>query len=195
MTASVVAAGVTLAAISLLPVPLYGTEGTIALYREWWTTVSGTTASTLTSPDNISFAGAYAKWLGPGTLATALALATGIAALGAAAAAFRRRGGLDFPEGLEGSLLLMLIPLLSPQGWDYVLLLATPAVIVLANGLDRLPPLLSAATIVASVAIGLTLFDVMGRAAYGRFMELAVVTVCAVIMLAGLFVLRHKHIA
>ena len=47
----------------------------------------------------------------------------------------RRRA---FPEGLEGALLLTLMPLLSPQGWDYVFLIATPA-IVLSRELPRSP--------------------------------------------------------
>jgi len=192
---SVVAAALTLAAISLLPVPLYGIEGTVTLYRDWWATVTGTTASNLINPDNVSFAGAFAKWFGPGTLATSLALVTGVVALGAAAAAFLHRRGVEFPEALEASLLLMLIPLLSPQGWDYVLLLATPAVALLANDLDRLPTPMKAATTVAGLTMGLSVFDVMGRPAYRLFMEMAVVSVCAGVLLAALYVMRRRHIA
>ncbi len=194
-TTSVIAAGLALAAISLLPVPFYGIEATVALYRDWWATVTGTTASNLANPDNVSFAGAFVKWLGTGTLATSLALLTGVVSLGIAAAAFLRRRGLPFPEALEGSLLLVLIPLLSPQGWDYVLLLATPAVVLLANTIDRLPTAMRAAAVLAALTTGLSVFDVMGRPAYAAFMEMAVISVCAAVLITALYALRLKRIA
>ena len=106
-----------------------------------------------------------------------------------------RRQGLAFPEALEGSVLLMLVPLLSPQGWDYVLLVATPAVVLLANYLDRLPAMLQLSAAVAGLTIGLSVFDVMGRAAYARFMEVAAITVCASILLTALFAVRVRRIA
>ena len=43
------------------------------------------------------------------------------------------RRGLSFPEGLEAALLLTCIPLLSPQGWDYVFLVSTPAVVLISE--------------------------------------------------------------
>ena len=51
-----------------------------------------------------------------------------------------------------------------------MLLIATPAVVYLANYLDRLPRPLRAMTVVAGLTIGLSLFDIMGRAAYAAFM-------------------------
>jgi hypothetical protein len=193
--ASITAALVTLAAISVLPLPLYGVGGTIALYRDWWATVSETTPSNLLNPDNVSFAGGYAKWFGSGALATTLALITALVALGSTAVVFMRRVGLTFPEVLEASILLMLIPLLSPQGWDYVLLIATPAVILLANYLDRLPKVLQASVAVAGLTMGFSVFDLMGRPAYGRFMETAAITICASVLLTALYIVRLRRIA
>jgi hypothetical protein len=193
--ASAAAALVTLAALTALPLPLYGMAGTIALYRDWWATVTETTPSTLLNPDNVSFASAYAKWIGSGFLATALASITAVAAVCLAVVTFRYRRGLTFPEAMEGSVLLLLIPLLSPQGWDYVLVLATPGVVLLVNYLDRLPRALQAVTIAAGVTMGLSLFDVVGRAAYSRFMELAAITVCASVLLTALYTVRLRRIA
>ena len=48
-------------------------------------------------------------------------------------------------EPLEGALLLTLIPLLSPQGWDYVAVLTTIVMIHVVNDVDRLPLPLRAA--------------------------------------------------
>lgn len=192
---SILGAAVTLAVIVLLPVPFYGVGGTIALYRDWWATVTETTASTLTSQDSISFASMYAKWLSAGPLATALAVLTSVASLAMAASVFARRPAVAFPEALEASLLLMLIPMLSPQGWDYVLLLATPAIVLLANDVDRLPKAMRIAAIVASLTMGLSLFDLMGRRAYGAFMELAPISICATVLIVGLYVMRERKTA
>jgi alpha-1,2-mannosyltransferase len=174
----------------LLPVPLYGLVGTIDLHHSWWQTVTETTAPNLLNPDNVSLASMYAKWLGMGAWSAALATASAFAVLGGVAIVFLRRRPVPFPEGLEGSLLLLLIPLLSPQGWDYVLLIATPAVVYLANYLDKLPALWRGLTIAAGLTIGLSVFDLMGRAAYAAFMAAAVISVCALVLVGALVRLR-----
>jgi hypothetical protein len=128
-------------------------------------------------------------------VATSLALITALIALGCTAGVLLYRRDLNFPEAIEGSALLMLIPLLSPQGWDYVLLLATTAVVLLVNYLDRLPRALRAAVAAAGLTMGLSVFDLIGRPAYARFMEMAVITVCASVLLVALYVVRLKRIA
>ena len=190
--ASAIATGVV---VAVLPVAIYGFSETIALHQDWWTTVRDTTPANLLNPDNVSFASMWVKWLGAGTAATSLAVVTGLAAVGAAVFVFRRRDGLVFPEALEGSLLLMLVPLLSPQGWDYVLLLAAPAVVLLVNYEDRLPTALRAATIVAALTTGLTLFDVMGRQFYTAFMGTGVISVCACVLITAVCSLRLRKVA
>lgn len=192
---SVVAAVVTGVAIALLPVAIYGFSEAIALHQAWWDTVTGTTPSNLLNPDNVSFASMWVKWLGSGTLATALAIVTATAAIAAMIFAFLRRSGMAFPEALEGSLLLILVPLLSPQGWDYVLLLAAPAVVLLANYMDRLPAVMRAAAIVAAAIMGLSLFDVVGREAYTAFMKTAAISVCACALIAAVVSLRLRKVA
>ena len=81
------------------------------------------------------------------------------------------RGRLEVPDTLEGALLLLLIPLLSPQGWDYVFLIGTPAVMLLLNDLQSLPRGLRNATIAAIAVAALSIFDLMGRTAYSTFMR------------------------
>jgi hypothetical protein len=137
----------------------------------------------------------YARWLGQGSLATFMALVTAAVLLAAMAFVFFRRRGIVFPEGLEAGLLLTLIPLLSPQGWDYVFLLSTPAVIYLANYEDRLPGLLRAITIVAIATVGLTVFDLVGRTVYLAFMRLSGVPLCFFVVITALCTLRRQGIA
>ena len=83
---------------------------------------------------------------------------------------------MPFPEGLEGALLLTLMPLLSPQGWDYVFLIATPAIVFLVNYVDLLPRPCACVTIAAVATIGFSLFDLMGRTAYYAFMRLSFIS-------------------
>ena len=194
-TSSIATAVATAVGIALLPVAIYGFSEAVALHREWWRTVNATTPSNLLNPDNVSFASMWVKWLGAGTTATSLAVITALAAVTAAVMVFLRRGGAVFPEALEGSLLLLLVPLLSPQGWDYVLLLAAPAIVVLANYGDRLPTGLQAAVVVAALTMGLSLFDVMGRGAYTAFMQTAAISVCACVLIAALCSLRLRKVA
>lgn len=184
--ASIATAGAGLAAVLAIPALTYGLSEAVNLHAAWWRTVTESTAPNLLNADNVSIAAMYAKWLGPGRTAAVLAAVTTAALIGAVVIAFRRRKGTVFPEGLEGALLLTSIPLISPQGWDYVFLISTPAIVYLLNYEDRLPSALRAAALVSVAVVGLSLFDVMGRAAYGAFMEWSVITVCYLVIVAAL---------
>ena len=184
-----------LAAGLVLPAFVYGWSGNVDQLLGWFTTVSGTTEATLLGADNISLAAMWAKWIGIGAPATALATVTTGATLGLVATVWVRRREISNPEYLEFALLLLLIPLLSPQGWDYVLLLGTPAVVCL---LDRWPEVSrkwKIATAVSLALMGLTIFDVMGRTLYGRFMALSLVSVAALGVAVALSHLPWKTLA
>ena len=192
------AAGIAVAGLLVmlaLPAALYGMEGTIALHRDWWTTVTTSTNPNLLNQDNVSVAAMFAKWLGPGSAASRLAAVTSIALLAAAGWMLRSRSRLAFPEGLEAATLLALIPLLSPQGWDYVFLLATPAVMFLVNYGDALPGVLRTVAFAALATAGLSLFDTMGRENYAAFMALSIISLCFLVVVAALGVLRARRVA
>ncbi len=189
------AAAAGLAVAVAAPALVYGVRGSIELHLAWWRTVTESTAPNLTNSDNVSIAAMYAKWIGAGHTASVLTIVTIAIVLGAAAFVCRRRSTLPFPEGLEGSLLLTSIPLLSPQGWDYVFLVSTPAIVFLGNYEDRLPLVLRILAIVAVATIGLSLFDLMGRAAYSAFMAWSVITVCYFVVIAALCALRVRAVA
>ena len=178
-----------------LPITLYGFAGTVALHQDWWRTVTTSTAPNLLNADNVSLAGMSAKWLGAGQRATRLTVATSGVLLAVVADAVRRRAGVREPIAFETALLLATLPLLSPQGWDYVFLLATPAVAFLVNYDDRLPPALRSATGIALAVVAFSLFDIMGRRAYTAFMSLSIVTVCFLVAIAGLYALRVRRVA
>jgi hypothetical protein len=193
--AAVVAALGVLAFGLVLPAAAYGWTGNAQLITDWWHTVRASTVPNLTGNDNISFAAMWTKWLGQGQLSAVLAAATGALAVGLAILVWRRRHHVADPEYLEWSLLMLLIPLLSPQGWDYVLLLGTPAVVCMADRWRTESAgwrVFFAATL---AVLGLTVFDLMGRALYGRFMALSVVTVAAIAVLLSLAHLRARRAA
>ena len=179
----------------LLPIARYGWDGNLRLLGEWWQTVTSTTTPNLTNPDNVSLSAMFTRWMGPDSPAPILAATTGGILLVLAAVVMAGRGSLTAPDTLEGSLLLLLIPLLSPQGWDYVLLVGTPAVMLLVNDVSSLPRGLRVATVVAIAVIALSIYDLMGRAAYATFMALSLITVFVVIEVAALVALRFRRAA
>jgi hypothetical protein len=184
-----------LAGALLLPAVVYGFQGNLTLLDEWWRTVTETTAPNLMDFNNVSAASVFARWLGPGQTAEALAVSLVLALLCVAAAVFLMRGGVAVPEPLEVGLLLTMIPIISPQGWDYVFLLSTLAVMLLVNYREQLPRALRIATIVALLVIAFSIFDLIGRAAYLRFMRLSIITICYLVVIAALAVLRARKVA
>ena len=179
----------------LLPAARYGWDGNLGLLRDWWRTVTTTTAPNLMNPDNVSLGAMFAKWLGPESPAPVLAAATGGMLLILAGIVMAGRGLLKTPDTLEACLLLLLIPLLSPQGWDYVFLIATPAVMLLINEMPSLPRGLRYATMASIAIVALSIFDIMGRTAYSAFMRLSLVTVFVLIEYAALVTLRFRRAA
>jgi len=184
-----------LALFIALPAVRYGWSGNIALLRDWWQTVTTTTAPNLLNPDNVSLSAMFTKWLGPDSPAGSLAAVASAVLLVVAAVVVAARGALRSPDTLDASLLLLMIPLLSPQGWDYVFLIGTPAVMLLINYFPALPRGLRYATGIAIAAIALSIFDLMGRDAYARFMQLSIITLLVIVEIAALAALRFRRIA
>jgi hypothetical protein len=194
VTAGLAAVGTILAGL-LLPAVLYGWAGNLDQLAGWWHIVSGSTAPNLLGSDNISLAAMWAKWIGPGSIAALLAALTATLLLAVAATVWTQRRRVDDPAYLECALLLLLIPLISPQGWDYVLLLGTPAVVLILDRWRELQPPWRWGSAAALVLMGLSLFDIMGRTAYTWFMAWSVVSVCAIALVATLAQIRLRRLA
>jgi hypothetical protein len=177
------------------PAAVYGWHGNLALVAEWYRTVTSTTAPNLLDAENVSLAAMWAKWIGPGPNASALALATSLAALAPAGVAVAMRRRVSEPLYLEFGLLMLLVPLLSPQGWDYVLIVGMPAFVCLLDrwGDVTLPWRVLTAAGIALVSF--TIFDLLGRALYLRTMLLSVVTVGALLLVVCAAHLRSRSLA
>jgi hypothetical protein len=179
----------------LLPAAVYGFQGNAHLLGEWWRTVTETTAPNLADFNNVSAASMFARWLGPGPAAQGLAIALVAALLALATAVFFMRSRVQRPEPLEAGLLLTLMPLISPQGWDYVFLLSTLATMMLVNYRAKLPDAMRPLVTVALIVIAFSIYDLIGRAAYQRFMRLSIITVCYLVVIGGLAALRWRKVA
>ena len=179
----------------LLPAARYGWHGNLQLLGDWWHTVASTTPENLTNADNVSLGALFAKWLGPDSAAPMLAAGVSVLLLAVTGIVLAGRGTLKTPYTLEASMLLLLIPLLSPQGWDYVLLIGTPAVMLLLNYSMSLPRGIRYAALASIAVVALTIYDLVGRDAYATFMQLSIVTVCVVVQVAALATLRFRRVA
>jgi hypothetical protein len=179
----------------VLPAMLYGWAGNLAQLSGWWHIVTSSTAPNLLGADNVSLTSMWAKWIGPGALASGLTAVSVVLLVAVEATMWRQRARVSEPDYVEFAFLLLIIPLISPQGWDYVLLLGTPAVVCV---IDRWRELQTPWRFVSGLALalmGFSLFDVMGRAAYGQFMAWSIVSVCAVVIAATLAQIRLRALA
>ena len=187
--------GLVMAAGLLLPAASYGWNGNLILLQEWYRTVTDTTGPNLLGADNISFASMWAKWLGPGPIAARLALFSTIVAVAAGAAVMARRKRVAEPNYLEGAYFMFLVALLSPQGWDYVLLIGLPAYVCLVDRWNDLSPRWHVVAATGIFLTSFTIFDLLRRPLYMQLMQWSAVSVGAVLIAATLIRLRWRAVA
>ena len=187
--------GLVLAAGLALPAVSYGWNGNLIELHEWYRTVTQTTGPNLMAPETISFASMWAKWIQPGPMASGLAIASTVVAVAAGVAVMSWRRHVAEPNYLEGAYFFVLVPLLSPQGWDYVLLLGLPAYMCLVDRLHDLSVSWRGVALLGFFLTSFTIFDLLGRTLYTELMRLASVSVGAVLIAACLVRLRWRAVA
>ncbi len=165
----------------ILPAVSYGWVGNVTLLHEWYRTVTETTQPNLLVSDNVSFASMWAKWIGPGPLASNLALGSAVTAVVAGGVVMLRRRQVAEPNFLEASYFCVLITLLSPQGWDYTLVLGLPGYMLLVDRWRDLSMSWRAVALTGFFLTSFTIFDLLGRTIYIRLVELSAVSVGAVL--------------
>jgi hypothetical protein len=192
---AVAAACAVIAAGLLLPAGIYGWQGNLALLADWYGTVSSTTTETLAVRENMSLASIYAKWLGPGSVAFALTVASSLLAGALAVFVWWRRDRVRHPDYLDVAVLMVLVPLLSPQGWDYVLLLATPALVLLIDRFRELSLPWRVMTAAGFLLTSLMIFDVYRRTLYVALTEAGAITIGGILLAVSLARLRVRSLA
>ena len=179
----------------VLPAAFYGWQGNITLLKSWYAVVTETTAPNLMGAENISFASMWAKWIEPGPTAAALALATTIAAVAAGLVLMWRSRTVREPYYLEVGYFLVLVPLISPQGWDYVLLIATPAYVLLLDRWRDFSPAWRVVALAGIILTSFTVFDIFRRTLYTILMHWAAASVGAILIAVCLIRLRSREVA
>jgi hypothetical protein len=178
----------------LIPSFFYGFRGNIILLKEWISTLSRSTPIYLTSQDNISIIALFAKWTRNQTLSLILAgTAAAILAILVLVLVLKGRG-MARASILECSILLVLIPLISPLGWDYTLLISSLGVMLAIQNFFRYSKFWRIFLAFNLSVIGFSLYDLMGRKLYSEFMSLSVITMNFLILIGYLAYLRLRKV-
>ena len=178
----------------LLPAFYYGLQGNLEVHKEWITTLSKSTPHLLTTQDNISLIALSLKWFGDQTSSFWIA---GTAIAGLALLIFGmillgwKREQTTF---LEGAALLLCIPLVSPLGWDYTLIMGLPLLMIVLYHFPRFSRLWQIVLIVNLFIIFVSFYDAMGGQAYELFMSWSVPTINFLLILAYALHLRVQRV-
>ena len=187
--------GMILAAGLMLPAAWYGWSGNVTLLHEWYRTVTETTGPNLLGPDNISFASMWAKWIGPGRPAAALALVSSVVSVVAGIVLILKSRRVPTPYYLEVAYFLVLVSLLSPQGWDYTLVIALPAYVCLVDRWADMTPGWRAVGAVGIFFTSFTIFDLLRRPLFTLLMQWSAISVGALLIAICLIHLRYRELA
>jgi hypothetical protein len=179
----------------LLPAVAYGWGGNLDQLAAWYRTVTTTTGPLLLRHENLSFASMWAKWLSSAQAPALLAAATSAAAAIGVGAVLQARRRVPTPDCLEYAVLAVLVPLVSPQGWDYLLLLALPGYLCLVDRWRDTPWPWRAALVASLVVTNFAIFDLLRRPFYIFVMERGIPTLGAVVLIGCLGRLRWRALA
>jgi len=179
-----------LAGAFLLPSVFYGFERNLEVHREWYRTLSESTPRELGSADNVSLAAFLTKWSLPPELAAGLVLGLGVLMI----VILRWGKGLPRAAVLEVGTLLVLIPLVSPLGWDYQFLTSALALTLLARHWTEFPRPFRWLLAANLIVIGFSIYDVIGRAAYQKFMSWSVLTCSFLLVVGYVGYLRYRRL-
>jgi hypothetical protein len=176
----------------LVPSLYYGFGGNLQVLKEWYSTLLQSTPRLLSTWDNISLIGFFAKWTGNQSLALVLAgLVIGILGLLVLILVLK---GINIPraEVLDSSILLICIPLISPLGWDYTLIMSVLGVTVLVYYIRNFSGFWRIVLLFNFFVIAFSIYDIMGRELYGRFMTWSIPTLSFLLIIGYLASLRIK---
>jgi len=172
----------------------YGFYRYLTVFKDWASQLSRTTPNLFTSQDNISIMALFMKWTGSRSLSLILGGAVIVLLAFLVLAVILKGRGVDRAPVLECSILLVLIPLVSPLGWDYTLLVSVLGVMLILQNFSHYSKLWRGVLVVNFLIITLSLFDIMGRELYAKFMSWSVITVSFLILIGYLSFLRFKKV-
>jgi len=175
------------------PALSYGWKGNLIVLGEWRSSLAASTPSLLSSQDNVSLIGFLMKRTHDQSVSLVV-YGIILAALGGLVLFLLHRGSrLSQSTVLDGFLLLALIPLISPLGWDYTFLCAAPAVMLICRHYDKYRPFWKGVLVFNFLIISLSLYDLMGRGLYATFMSSSIITLDFLALVGYLAYLRIKR--
>jgi len=178
----------------LVPSVFYGFRGNMNLLKEWISTLSRSTLALLNSQDNISIIALFMKWTDNQNISLLLSgLVISLFAILVLTVILIGRK-IDRASVLECSILLILIPLISPLGWDYTLLMSVLGVTIIILNFSGYSKLWRGVLVLNFFIITFSLYDVMGRDLYAMFMSWSVITINFMILIGYLMYLRFRKI-
>ena len=178
----------------LIPAAFYGFRGNIIILKEWISTLSRSAQALLASQDNISIIAFFMKWTGNQNISLLLSglVMVLLAFLVLTVILIGRK--IDRAPVLECSILLVLIPLISPLGWDYTLLMSVLGVTIIIRNFSGYSKFWRGFLVFNFFIITFSLYDIMGRDLYARFMSWSVITINFLILTGYLMHLRFRKI-
>ncbi len=178
----------------LSPAIFYGLQGNFIVLKEWYSTLSKSTPGQLATADNVSIIALFTKWTGNTGLS--MILSTVVISLLAILILVLILKGSDMSRAsvLECSLCLLLIPLLSPLGWDYTLLMSTLAIMIIIQKFFSFAKFWRVVLIINFTLIFFLTYDLLGKELYSKIMLWSVTTVNFLIPIGYLAYLRYKKI-
>jgi len=176
-----------------IPVIYYGFQGNIIVLKEWFSTLSQSTPNLFTTWDNISIIAFFMKWSGNQILSIVLyGITIGLIAFILLFIILKGKN-VTTPYVLECSILLILVPLVSPLGWDYNLLMSILGIMLIIFNFSSFPKFWRIILIINFSIISLSIYDIIGRDLYGKFMSLSILTINFLIITGYLMYLRFRN--
>ncbi len=174
------------------PALFYGWKGNLKVLGEWRTSLAASTPFLFSSQDNISLVGFLMKWTHKQSLSLIVYAVTAAFLAGLVLFLIIRGKHVSRASALDGFLLLALIPLLSPLGWDYTFLSFTPAVLLICRHYGEYRPFWKGFLVMNLLIISLSLYDLMGNKLYAAFMSWSILTLNFLSLVGYLAYLRIK---
>ncbi len=178
----------------LIPSLYYGIQGNFIVLGEWISTLSQSTPTLLTTWDNISLIALFNKWTGDPALSLVLALVflALLAFLVLILMLLGRRQ--ERASVLECSVLLFLIPLASPLGWDYNLLMSILGIMIIVHNFSHYAKIWRIVLVCDFLIIFFSVYDIIGKELYSTFMSLSITTLNFLLLIGYLAFLRVKKL-
>ena len=179
---------------TLIPSLYYGLKGNFIVLNEWISTLSQSTPTLLSTWDNISIIAFFNKWTGDPKLSLVLTVIflSILAFLVLILMILGKR--VEKAAILECSVLLILIPLASPLGWDYNLLMSILGIMVIVHYFLYYTKIWRIVLVCNFLIIFFSVYDIIGKDLYSTFMSLSLTTLNFLALIGYLAYLRFKKI-